>query len=212
MADFLTNKQLLGVPGNSFSNFYGASEYCPLSGPISMSQMGTQAATNGDGSDAIIYPIGSSVVDGGYVVGNYNTGDSVLRVIWNGLSAAKAYKTANTTNGTITYANSQTATYPASNYAHLTAPTGTWGFIASTAILNGTTIRSAYTKASRFRGVAGAVPYMNGGQVWTSGTQSTATTAPYINITTGVTSTATKTSGLIYSFPMKIGGLQFWYE
>jgi hypothetical protein len=210
MADFLTNKNLLGVVGNSFSNFYGASEYCPASGPISMSQMGTQATTNGDGSPATIYPIGSGVVDGGYVVGNYNSGDDVRRIIWNGLYAAKAYKTTNTTNGTITYANSQTATYPASNYAYLTAPTGTWGFIASTAILNGITIRSAFTKASRFRGLAGAGPMMNGPTVWTSGTQSTATTAPIIYLSNGVTSTDTKTS-LNYSYPMKLGGAQFWY-
>lgn len=211
MADFLTNKNLLGVPGNSFSDFYGASEYCPTSGPISMSQMGTQATTNGDGSPATIYPIGSGVVEGGYVVGNYNDGDAVVRIIWNGLYAMKAYKTANTTNAAITYANSQTATYPASNYAYLTAPTGTWSFIAATAGCNGITLRSAYTSASRFRGLAGAVPFMAGAAVWTSGTQSTATTAPYINITTGTTGTSTKTTGTIYSYPMKLGGEQFWY-
>ena len=207
MASFSTNKALLGVTGNSFSNFYGASDYCPTSGPISMSQMGTQAGENGDGSPATIYPIGSGVVDGGYVVGNYNTGDTVVRIIWNGLYAAKAYKTTNTTNAAITYANSQTATYPASNYAYLTAPTGTWSFLLS---FSGTTIRSAYTSASRFRGLAGAVPYFAGINVWSSPTQSTATTAPYRDIATGVTSTATKTT-LNYSYPMKMGGLQYWY-
>jgi hypothetical protein len=211
MADFLTNKNLLGVPGNSFSNFYGASEYCPLSGPISMSQMGTQAATNGDGSPATIYPIGSGVVDGGYVVGNYNSGDDVSRIIWNGLLSARAYKTANTTNTAITYAMSQTATYPASNFAYLMPPTGTWSFIAPTGGWGGGTIRYAFATSSRFRGLAGAVPYMSGTNVWTSGTQSTATTASYINITTGVSSTATKTT-LNYSYPMKTGGLQFWYN
>jgi hypothetical protein len=209
MADFLTNKNLLGVVGNSFSNFYGASEYCPASGPISMSQMGTQATTNGDGSPATIYPIGSGVVDGGYVVGNYNSGDDVRRIIWNGLYAAKAYKTANTTNTVITTAMSQTATYPASNYAYLTAPTGTWSFIAPPGF-GGPTIRYAFAVSGRFRGLAGASPYMSGTNVWTSGTQSTATTAPYIDITTGVSSTATKTT-LNYSYPLKLGGAQFWY-
>ena len=209
MADFLTNKNLLGVPGNSFSDFYGASEYCPTSGPISMSQMGTQETTNGDGSPATIYPIGSGVVDGGYVVGNYNTGVGNSRIIWNGLYAAKAYKTTNTTNATITYADSQTATYPASNYAYLTAPTGTWGFIVGTDPY-GTTLRSAYTSSGRFRGLAGASPYFAGTNVWSSGTQSTATTAPFIYLTTGATSTATKTT-LNYSYPMKIGGQQYWY-
>jgi hypothetical protein len=210
MADFLTNKNLLGVPGNSFSNFYGASEYCPTSGPISMSQMGTQAATNGDGSPATIYPIGSGVVDGGYVVGNYDDSTQVNRIIWNGLYAAKAYKNANTTNAAITYANSQTATYPASNYAYLTAPTGTWMFNTTSGSIAGIKIRSAFTSSGRFRGLAGAVPVMSGGNAWTSPTQSTATTAPVINIATGTTSTATKTT-LNYSYPMKVGGLQFWY-
>lgn len=209
MADFLTNKNLLGVPGNSFSDFYGASDYCPTSGPISMSQMGTQAVQNGDGSPATTYPVGSGV-DGGYVLGVAAIDNSHVRVIWNGLYAAKAYKTANTTNAAITYANSQTATYPASNYAYLTAPTGTWSFIAASLWASGNLIRNAFTRASRFRGLAGAVPVMAGTNAWTSGTQSTATTAPYINITTGATSTATKTT-LNYSYPMKLGGVQYWW-
>jgi len=55
------------------------------------------------------------------------------------------------------------------------------------------------------------VPVMTGHSVWTSGTQSTATTAPYIILPTGTTSTATKTT-LYYSYPMKIGGTQVWWE
>ena len=210
MADFLTNKNLLGVPGNSFSDFYGASEYCPTSGPISMSQMGTQAVTNGDGSPATSYPIGSGVVDGGYVVGNYNNGTGISRIIWNGSYAAKAYKIYNTANNlSITYADSQTATYPASNYAYLTAPTGTWAFIIDGGTY-GAVLRTAYTSSGRFRGLAGASPYFAGTNVWSTGTQSTYDTAPYIYLTTGVTSTALKTT-LNYSYPMKIGGEQYWY-